>query len=142
MKPFTGKTTPSNAFSILSIYLGCQSDMKRFIMEKRGTYIVSPVKHKAMADDFSPSAGLIFLLSCRFRCWCVVVRLSSRALETAIQMNIPTVDKMNLSSDALLIRREEESDRGCDFARVSQPVSKRYLRGDGSQFFSWIRKFL
>jgi hypothetical protein len=33
--------------------------MKRFIMEEMGTYIVSPVKHKAMADDFTPTAGLL-----------------------------------------------------------------------------------
>src|SRR5882724_3488827 len=69
-------------------------------------------------------------------------RYTETCLQTAIQMNIPTVDKMDLSSDASLIRREQENDRGCDFAWVSQPVSKRYLRGDASQLFSWIRKFL
>ena len=108
-----------------------------------GTYIVSPVKHKAMADDFTPTAGLLDF----FALLPVPLLVRRCAVEqpcvrTAIQMNIPTVYKMNLSSDALLIRREEESDRGCDFARVGQPVSKRYLRGDGSQLFSWIRKFL
>src|ERR1051325_5072442 len=53
-------------------------------------------------------------------------------LQTAVQMNIPAVDKTDLPGDAALIRREQENDRGCDFARVSQPASERYLRGDAS----------
>jgi hypothetical protein len=31
--------------------------MKRFILDEMETYIVSPVKRKAMADDFTPTAG-------------------------------------------------------------------------------------
>jgi hypothetical protein len=34
------------------------SDMKRFILDEMETYIVSPVKHKAMADDFTPTARI------------------------------------------------------------------------------------
>ena len=44
--------------------------MKRFITDGMGTYIVFSVKHKAMADDFTPTAGLLGLFALlSVRCW-------------------------------------------------------------------------